>query len=93
MRYALLALLLISVAGCGTWPDVESPMGRQANGAWPTLLPTSELLSGVETDTDEDADTARLLARADALRRKAALLRSSVTTDAEFDALRARLAR
>lgn len=92
VRVAALALLF-PMAACGPWPDVPAPGAQSRNDAWPALMPLSDVIAApVEREAGEvEAD--RLAARADALRRRAALLRTPLADSEAFEALRARMAR
>lgn len=83
--------LLFCLAACGSWPNLPETASQDRAAAWPELRPLSELLAPVE-DGEASAEAAdQLAARAGDLRRRAAILRSPVTDDAAFEALRARL--
>lgn len=90
IRIATLPFLIL-LSACGSWPDVPSPVAQGRDGAWPALVPLAGVLSenvGEETG-QEEADL--LAARAEALRRRAALLRTPVDDTDAFEALRARI--
>ena len=84
-------LAFIGLAACADWPDVPAPDGAEAARGWPALLPISELLTRAGPDAGPDEQTEDLAARAEALRRRAALLRTPVADDDAFEALRSRL--
>lgn len=80
------------LAACGEWPDVPVPDGGVGRGPWPELKPVSELFPATPAAAVEgDAEAARLAARAEALQRRASVLRTPVEDQDDFDALRARI--
>ena len=89
-RVLLLSVLLLP--GCGDWPD----LGRAGEGTGePRLVPFDEVaapgaLQGAEAEAAEAADAA-LLARAEALRARAAASGLTPEDRVALDALRARL--
>ena len=84
-------LLCCCLAGCAVWPDgSDEPLVRDT-GAWPRLVPASELFATLPEARTDDARA--LAARASALRARAAILRRSAGSSDEMEALRARLAR
>lgn len=106
-RKRLLAFCLATaLAGCGDWP--EAP-GGVPPGPWPRLVPLGTLdLSPAEPPrtAGQEARAAGLAARAarlggverqgvrrDALEARASILRGPAATEAEREAMRARLAR
>ncbi len=89
---AVLPLALLALAACADWPDTGAPSPSQRSYAWPELLPVSDIMAEDEGRISQDT-AASLAARAAALRARAALLRRDLETQAEMDALRARLAR
>jgi len=84
---AAIALL----TACGDWPEVPNVAASNAKGAWPTLTPVSGFPS-VATD-DHDTQTQSLLARARALRARAALLRRPVDNQDDLERLRRLISR
>jgi hypothetical protein len=89
---AILLTLTAALSACSPWPQVDAP-AKDDTGAWPVLLPMSELkgLSGGQSTAQGEAQ--RLAARAAALQARAQLMRTSVPDADAMDALRARLAR
>lgn len=86
------ALSFVLLAACGEWPDSGGPPISRAPGDWPEFLPLTELLADPGPAPEgEEAATRALLARAEALRARAALLRTPIAGQDDFDALRARL--
>lgn len=85
--------LLFCLAACGASPDVPESAGRGQNGAWPELMPLSELVAPEAAGTTGEADALRLAGRAAALRQRAALLRRPVDGDGDLEALRALIGR
>ncbi|NNL74514.1 MAG: hypothetical protein HKP29_14220 [Silicimonas sp.] len=93
MRAVLSIFVAFGLAGCGDWPDLPDTPGSRSGG-WPRLAPLSDLERGLGAPTAaSDEDAARLAARAEALRRRAAVLRTPVPDQDAFDALRARVGR
>lgn len=87
-----IALLLIPLlTACGGWPDLPETQQRTASGTWPELLPEAALFPATEGADTGDDDAEALAARAEALRRRAGVLRTPVPDDAAFEALRARI--
>lgn len=73
-RLALLAALLLTLAGCSGFPALDTAVGPEARRApYPELKPLSELLGDEATPPTEDP-TATLQTRAAALRAKARVL-------------------
>lgn len=73
-RWAL-AVVVVSLAGCGGFPDPGGPASRVAPDApFPQLLPASAFAAG-PPPAALDADDDPLLRRAAALRARAAALR------------------
>ena len=92
-RIVLPLVTLALLAGCVDWPDVDTPKPSQDGALWPELQPSSAL-PGDSTDGEAEAlANTSLQGRAAALRRRAAIMRSSVEDQAAFEQLRARLAR
>lgn len=90
---ALLPLALLVLTACADWPDTGAPAPSQRASDWPALLPVSDIIATDSEGRLSDATATALAARAAALRARAALLRRDLETQAEMDALRARLAR
>lgn len=91
MRRAVLLCLCFGLLGCSDWPDASEVGDVQSDGPWPSLVPTAELFATLPAARSGEAD--RLAARAASLRARAAVLRRSVSTRDEMEALRARMAR
>ncbi|QMU57284.1 MAG: hypothetical protein GKR98_03115 [Boseongicola sp.] len=90
MRFAVLASVLLALAGCGNWPDLPVPEQSGSNVGWPKLVPVGPLLEPTDSSGDAEGETAELrLARLNA---RAALLRRPVTDMDEFERLRGLLA-
>ena len=87
MRY-LVPILLILTA-CGEWPDAGGPPLTRDTRPWPKLVPIDQV-SAPSLEVG-NAEARRLASRAAALRARAAILRRSASTQAEMEALRARL--
>lgn len=86
-------MALFVVASCTSWPDVQGPTDMQAPTGWPTLRPLDEF-KGASVPEQSEEDAGQTLAeRADALRRRAAVLRRPVSDQDDFDDLRARIIR
>lgn len=85
---ALISLFFLTA--CGDWPDAGGPPMARSAQDWPTLLPLEDLLATGQVETAQDDEANDLLARAAALRNRAAILRSN---SSDLDALRARLRR
>lgn len=92
MRWAAAFSICVFLAACGGWHDLDEPVGPAQLGAWPGLLPLSDLLSGGEEPVSGEEDALRLSARAEALRSRAAVLRTPVADADAFEVLRARIA-
>lgn len=93
MRHVPALPLLILLAACGPWPDVPGPTAQSRDDSWPALMPLSDVIGAPADGEAGEAEADRLVARADALRRRAALLRMPADDSDAFEALRARLAR
>ena len=91
MMRVSLAILFLCLAGCGQWPDEALPDQQSRNAPWPELKPLSDLIAPEDTEITGEEDALRLAARADGLRRRAALLRTPVADEDDFEALRARV--
>lgn len=91
-RLAALPLMFL-LAACGAWPDVPAPGAQGGTGAWPALVPLSEVIAAQPEGATGEADATELSARAEALRRRADLLRAPVADGDAFEALRALMAR
>ena len=78
MRLIALFYICLSIAACTQLPDVDAMLGPPPPGNnYPSLLPIGELQAlEVERDPTEAAADAALLARAEALRDRAAALGS-----------------
>jgi len=86
------ALLFFLAAACASWPDLGlvSPSARSAG--WPPLLPLSgSMYDGAATPALTDDGATQTVARADALRARAALLRAPISDSADIERLRARM--
>ena len=83
--------LSFGLFGCSDWPDASQVGDVQSDGPWPSLVPTADLFATLPPARSGEAD--QLAARATALRARAAVLRRSVATRDEMEALRARIAR
>ena len=92
LRAAPLVLGLAALAACSGWPDVPRVEGASRSTDWPTLLPLDQV-AGAQVVDDPDALRETLLARASALRGRAAILRGTVRDEDDMEALRQRLAR
>lgn len=93
MRLIVMISLVLGLAACGDWPNVPGTAGNRSEG-WPALAPLSDVERGLATVPGAPEEEAtRLAARADALRRRAAILRAPVPDQDAFEALRARLRR
>ena len=92
MRLIFLSLCL-TLTACADWPDAGGPTMDRRSSDWPTLQPLSELVVGGTVQTAEDADAARLAARAAALQNRARILRANAADADAMEALRARLRR
>ena len=93
MRHSFpLAVTLVLLAGCGGWPDVPRVDGAAERTEWPTLLPLGDV-AGAAVVEDPQRLRETLLARASALRGRAAILRGTVRDEDDMEALRERLAR
>ncbi len=92
MRRMTVISTILLLASCADWPDVDAPRPSRAVVDWPELIPLSDLPTAGGTREEDDANRA-LMARAEALRARAALLRRPVPDSAAFERLRARLAR
>ena len=79
-RLAALCPALILLAGCSGWPDVPRADGAAETTEWPELLPIDQI-GGPAREDDPDALRAALLARADALQSRAAILRRPAGDD------------
>ena len=84
--------LFISLAACGGWPVLPETARQSQGGTWPELLPMSEIMESSASSDISDDDARQLVARADALRRRASILRAPVPDGAAFEALRQRMA-
>jgi len=84
---------LLAMTGCVEWPDVDAPLPSRGTAGWPELQPTATLSAPATTGDEEERASAGLQARAAALRRRAALMRTAVTDEADFERLRALLSR
>ena len=85
MKRALPALFVL--AACAPWPEVGGPT-RGGGTGWPQLLPMERVTEVSNVPPASDAEANRLAARAAALRRRAAILRSDPS---DMEALRERL--
>ena len=83
--------LCLCLAGCADWPAASGTPPLRDSGAWPRLVPVSELFATLP-EARGDQGT-RLAARAAALRSRAAILRRSAGSRDEIEAIRARLGR
>ncbi len=83
-------LSLIGLAACGDWPDAGGPPMSRSSDDWPVLLPLDGLVDTGSVPATTDDDASALLNRANALRGRAAILRSDAT---DMEDLRMRLAR
>ncbi len=90
MRVIAVAILT-SLGACGTWPDAGGPPLERRSSDWPVLLPISDLIETDALPPAENADAARLAARAAALQARADILRADAGNADEMEALRARL--
>jgi len=91
--YRVLALLvLVLAASCADWPDVETPRPSRAAVGWPELIPIAELPTSTAS-ANEEVSNEILLARAAALRNRAAVLRRPVADSEAFERMRSLLAR
>ena len=86
-----LTVLLFCLAGCGDWPDLGPPSAGAQDG-WPELRPYPDAAGDAAEAEAAGTAAEALLARAAALRARAAALRVPVGDEADFEALRARLA-
>ena len=84
---------LLAMTGCVEWPDVETPLPSRGTAGWPELQPTTTLSTPAVSGDEEERASALLQARAAALRRRAALMRTPVSDQTDFDRLRALLGR
>ena len=93
MKAAVSILAFLALTACADWPDTgaQAPVNRDAG--WPDLLPLSQIVQSDAVPAERSETAPALAARANALRARAALLRRDAGTQAEMDALRARLAR
>lgn len=89
-RTASLALAL-ALCACGAWPDLPEAAERTSTGGWPRLQPLDELIGDTAPGSASDEAALELTARADALRRRAELLRAPVPDADAFEALRLRI--
>lgn len=89
----VLTVLGVVLAGCGPWPETGGPPLSQSRGNWPELRPISELVRPQAVPTARQEDAEDLLARAEALRARARLMRRPVPNSDALEALRTRLAR
>lgn len=85
---ALLSIALLTA--CAEWPDAGGPPMPRSAKDWPVLLPLDDLVETGRVDTASEAESNDLMARAAALRNRAAILRGNAS---DLDALRARLPR
>ncbi len=81
------------MTSCVEWPDVETPLPSRGTEAWPELQPTTTLSTPAVSGDEEKRASDLLQVRAAALRRRAALMRTPVDDQTDFDRLRALLAR
>lgn len=90
MRTGTPVLLIVALlAGCADWPDLATD--DDDTGGWGTLAPTAafDAVSDLPTDTltEESEESARLAARAEVLRARAATTGLTPADRAELDAL------
>lgn len=90
MRTATPVFLIVALlAGCGDWPDLATD--DDDTGGWGTLAPTAafDAAGALPADTlaEEREESARLAARADVLRARAATTGLTPADRAELDAL------
>ena len=90
-RIAPCLLCCLALAACGAWPDVPLGVQRDPGGTWPVLRPSAELLAEAPPVTQDDQAAENLNSRAEALRRRADLMRAPVPDGDAFEALRARI--
>ena len=83
-------LFLVLLTACADWPDAGGPPMPRSAKDWPVLLPLDDLIETGRVDTATERENDSLLARAAALRNRAAILRGNAS---DMDALRARLPR
>jgi hypothetical protein len=91
MKWASAISICLLLTACGGWHDLDERVSPAQTRDWPRLLPLSDLLAGREEPVSGEEDALRLSARADALRRRAAVLRTPVGDADAFEALRARI--
>ena len=81
---------LVLLTACADWPDAGGPPMPRSAKDWPVLLPLDDLIETGRIETATERENDNLLARAAALRNRAAILRGNAS---DMDALRARLPR
>ena len=91
MRWATAFPICVFLTACGGWHDLDEPVGATHSASWPGLLPLADLMSDSEEPVFGEGDALQLSVRADALRRRAAVLRTPVADADAFEALRARI--
>lgn len=85
-------VIVLALAACSDWPEVDVSGRTDADLAWPSLRPLDDSTSSATLPADNATAFDTLQARSDQLRARAALLRTPVPDQASFDHLRARLA-
>lgn len=91
MRWAAAFPICVFLTACGGWHDLDEPVGATQSASWPGLLPLSDLMADSEEPVSGEEDALVLSARAESLRRRAAVLRTPVADADAFEALRARI--
>lgn len=80
----------LALISCAQWPDLP-PSDTVSRAEWPRLLPLDSVLSmPPESAEPPEEAAARLSARAESLRARAAVLRAPVASPESFEELRAR---
>lgn len=81
----------LALVACSDWPDAGDPPLERRTSEWPELLPLSEVIEANPVPPAENEDATDLVARAAALRNRAAILRADAGDTDAMEALRARL--
>lgn len=82
---------LLVLTACSAWPTLPEGSPEASRAPWPRLLPLDSLLGDLPPGEATDEVAAELTARADALRRRATVLRAPVPDADAFEELRQRV--
>ncbi|MDD9921484.1 MAG: hypothetical protein OXQ92_04260 [Boseongicola sp.] len=88
MARLCLPLLLIVLSACTDWPDVPNASLERGQSSWPSLVPSSNMPTGVFGGDQNTQPIEQLLARTRALRARAQIMRRPVNNQDELEALR-----